>query len=157
MLGNVEIEKLCRSMHLIEPYRAEQQQPASYDLRLGNEFKTLDAQIIDGVSGVAYYPVSGEISLNPGDTILGMTQETVNIPLFLAGIVDGRSSWGRCFLSVHCTAGFCDPGFEGRVTLEIKNESKNCVIVLTPGRRIAQIRFKKVDGCDTGYSGKYKG
>jgi dCTP deaminase len=157
MLGNTLIEKYSRSINLIGPYRAENQQPASYDLTLGNEFRELEPQKIDGVGCVSYYPLSGEIALNPGDAVLGTTMEKVKIPWHLCGIVDGRSSWGRCFLGVHCTAGFCDPGFEGHVTLEIKNLTKNCVIVLTPGRRIAQIRFKKVEGCDMAYDGKYQG
>ena len=35
----------------------------------------------------------------------------------------GKSSLGRLGIAVHITAGFIDAGFEGNVTLEIKNNS----------------------------------
>jgi deoxycytidine triphosphate deaminase len=49
MLGNVKIEKLCRSINLIEPYMPENQQPCSYDLTLGDGFLEPADQLIDMV------------------------------------------------------------------------------------------------------------
>jgi dCTP deaminase len=58
---------------------------------------------------------------------------------------------------VHATAGFIDCGFRGNITLEIKNITQNCAIRLVQGRRIAQISFERVEGCDMRYAGKYQG
>ncbi|MEK7499415.1 MAG: dCTP deaminase, partial [Patescibacteria group bacterium] len=54
--------------------------------------------------------------------------------------LEGRSSLGRLGLIIHATAGYIDPGFSGRLTLEISNISR-LPIKLYAGMRIAQIAF----------------
>jgi dCTP deaminase len=107
------------------------QQPASVDLRLGNEFRR-DNQA-----------TFGEQLLFPGDFILARTVETVQIPAAFAGRVEGKSSWGRRGLLVHATAGFLDPGFEGVITLEMVNVSRETV-QLVPGVFICQISLTQM-------------
>ena len=71
------------------------------------------------------------------------------------GVVDGKSSLGRLFVQVHCTAGYVDCGFRGNVTLEV---TVTHPIVVFAGMRIAQIRFHTMHG-EVGklYSGNYTG
>jgi len=40
--------------------------------------------------------------------------------------IEGKSSLGRLGLIVHATAGFCDPGWKGTLTLELNNVSSRC-------------------------------
>jgi len=54
--------------------------------------------------------------------------------------VDGKSSLGRLGLLVHATAGYVDPGWTGKLTLELSNQSQ-MPIALYYGMRIAQISF----------------
>ncbi len=61
--------------------------------------------------------------------------------LFLAGsryIPTHNSSLGRLGLLTHSTAGFIDPGFSGRITLELSNVA-NLPITLWPGMKIGQL------------------
>lgn len=51
-----------------------------------------------------------------------------------------NSSLGRLGLIIHATAGYIDPGFEGRITLELSNVA-NLPIRLYPGMKIGQISF----------------
>jgi len=44
---------------------------------------------------------------------------------------------------VHVTAGLCDPGYEGQVTLELKNVS-DATVILYPDMRISQMTFTKL-------------
>lgn len=90
--------------------------------------------------------------LLPGIGYLGHTLETVESKIFVP-VIDGKSSTGRLFLSIHATAGFGDCGFKGQWTLEIS--------VINPvrvyaGMRIGQLRFHEVRGEIQPYSGKYQ-
>ncbi len=60
----------------------------------------------------------GGLILWPGILYLGRTVETIGSNDFVP-IVEGRSSVGRLGVHVHVTAGFCDIGFRGTITLEI--------------------------------------
>jgi dCTP deaminase len=66
--------------------------------------------------------------------------EWVKIPPDLVARVEGRSSIGRLAVVVHATAGFVDPGFEGRITLELSNLGR-VAVKLYPGMRISQLVF----------------
>lgn len=81
--------------------------------------------------------------LKSGEFILASTNEWFSIPDDLVGHMEGRSSIGRLGVMVHVTAGLCDPGYEGQVTLELKNVSDETVI-LYPDMRISQMTFTKL-------------
>lgn len=86
-------------------------------------------------------PESGVI-LNPNIGYLGSTVEyTETFNLF--PYIDGKSSGGRNFISVHQTAGRGDDGFCGNWTLEITVKYPT---VVYPGMRIAQIYYEEFIG-----------
>jgi dCTP deaminase len=129
-------------------------QPASIDLRLGREFvvyKLPHVACIDTREDAAEqgYTETVEIDedepfiLHPGEFVLGSTYEWVNIPDDLVARVEGRSSIGRLAVVVHATAGFIDPGFEGRITLELSNLGR-VAVQLYPGMRISQLVFHEM-------------
>jgi dCTP deaminase len=111
-------------------------QPASVDLTLGADF--LSPYENDPV----HYPCS--YTILPGECVLGTTVERIEIPGWLVGRVEGKSSWGRKFLMIHSTAGFIDPGFKGNITLEFVNLSQVSQ-VLPIGQPIAQVSFTLTD------------
>jgi dCTP deaminase len=97
------------------------------------------------------------VNIRPGSFVLAHTAEHVRIPDDLVAVVDGRSSFGRLGIMVHVTAGYIDPGFEGQITLELKNVGP-AVVRLYVGDRVCQIRFHRMTGPATKpYSGKYQG
>jgi dCTP deaminase len=125
-----------------------QVQPASIDLRLGGEFlvfRTPHVPFIDPFEkGSEAYtePVTvedgGTFIMHPGEFALGTTLERVKLPDDLVARVEGRSSLGRLAIVVHATAGFLDPGFEGRITLELSNLGR-IPVALRPRMRVSQI------------------
>src|SRR5436190_14657128 len=126
-----------------------QLQPASVDLRLGQEFLVysaaqvacLDPRDLETIKAAIQRIVVAQgdaFILHPGEFALGSTIERVTIPRDLVARVDGRSSIGRLAIVVHATAGFIDPGFEGQITLELSNIGR-IPVRLYPGMRIAQI------------------
>ncbi|WP_436926479.1 dCTP deaminase [Halosimplex amylolyticum] len=129
-------------------------QPASVDLRLGREFLEFQHANIPCIhpnseNEVAEYveetvvDEDGEFILHPGDFVLGTTYERVGIPDDLIAHVEGRSSLGRLAIVVHATAGLCDPGYKGQITLELSNLG-TAPVALTPGMRISQLTFTEL-------------
>ncbi len=104
------------------------------------------------------------IPIRPGERILAHTHEFFGIKPPGACEVKSRSSWGRNGVAVCFDAGWIDPGYINRLTLEIYNLNQKETILLPVGERIAQIVFHhtgEVDGNyghgrDGGFSGKYQ-
>jgi len=81
--------------------------------------------------------------LQPGQFILASTLEEVELPDDIGARIEGRSSWGRLGIIVHSTAGYIDPGFRGKITLEMSNIGM-LPVLLYPGMRICQLSFEKL-------------
>ncbi|HVZ76219.1 MAG TPA: dCTP deaminase [Candidatus Paceibacterota bacterium] len=81
------------------------------------------------------------IILRPGETILAHTNEFIGGRDHITTMMKARSSLGRNFIEVCKCAGWGDVGYINRWTMEITNNSKNYIIPLVAGRRIAQIIF----------------
>lgn len=130
--------------HLVVDPLYEPMQPASIDLRLGNQIiLPKGGHIIDPQEnlGTTDSPRPWNMHvLTPGEFVLGSTLEYVQIPPHLVGHLEGKSSLARFGLQIEC-AGYVDPGWRGRLTLEIKNLGLD-IIILRPGMLICQIRFE---------------
>lgn len=104
------------------------------------------------------------IPLRPGERILAHTHEFFGIKPPGAYMVKSRSSWGRNGIAVCFDAGWVDPGYINRLTLEIYNLNQHETVLLPVGERIAQAVFLETgevegtygEGRDDGMSGKYQ-
>jgi len=138
---------------VIDPLNDEQQiQPSSVDLRIGNEFKVFKVirkPYIDPLDeeDLASYMESSIVEkdkafiIHPNEFALATTYEYIKVPGDLVARVEGRSSMGRLGVTMHVTAGYIDPGFEGRITLEISNIGA-MPVALYPGQRVCQVVFE---------------
>lgn len=125
---------------------------SSMDLRLGNVFKVYEHSkyaVLDPKNPKTFaqnmriitIPDGEPFIVQPGEFILGVTQEKITVPDDLVVRVEGRSSLGRLGIIVHSTAGFVDPGFVGTITLEISNLNR-LPVALYPGMRVCQLAFE---------------
>lgn len=123
-------------------------QPASIDLRLSSEDmqaprpedgSSFDPECQQGAVDPVPPTQHGYFLLKPNMFVLASTKEFVSIPDHLVGRIEGRSSIGRIGVQVHATAGYCDPGFSGQITLEISNLHHDTPVRLHPGMYIAQL------------------
>lgn len=138
---------------VIDPLKDEQQiQPSSVDMRLGDEFKVFkvirkpyidpkDEEDIAEYMESSTIPEGEAFIIHPNEFALATTQEYVKVPDDLVARVEGRSSMGRLGVTMHVTAGYVDPGFEGRITLEISNIGA-MPVALYPGQRVCQLVFE---------------
>lgn len=99
------------------------------------------------------------IVLAPGERILAHTHEFIGIKAPGTSTMQARSTWGRNGVAVCLDAGWGDPGYINRWTMEIYNMNQQHSVVLPVGERIAQMVFYAtgpVDGQYKQLSGKYQ-
>lgn len=99
------------------------------------------------------------IILGAGERILAHTNEFIGIKAPGTSTMQARSTWGRNGVAVCLDAGWGDPGYINRWTMEIYNMNKHHSVVLPVGERIAQIVFHEtgpVEGEYSELSGKYQ-
>ncbi|OYR40152.1 MULTISPECIES: dCTP deaminase [unclassified Halorubrum] len=150
------LDRLAAGDLVVEPLGDvdQQVQPASVDLRLGERFLEFQRTNIPCIhpteaDEVGEYVTEttvdegDEFILHPGDFVLGTTTERVEIPDDLVAHVEGRSSLGRLAIVVHATAGLCDPGYKGQITLELSNLG-TAPVALSPGMRVSQLTFTEL-------------
>ncbi len=146
-------EYLKEGKIVIDPIKDEQQiQPSSVDMRLGDEFKVFkvirkpyidpkDEEDIAEYMESSTVPEGEAFIIHPNEFALATTHEYVKVPDDLVARVEGRSSMGRLGVTMHVTAGYVDPGFEGKITLEISNIGA-MPVALYPGQRVCQLVFE---------------
>jgi dCTP deaminase len=123
------------------PLEEKQWGEASVDLRLGFKFTKLTGDssvtfsMTKGIGPIArtglYHEETFELKdkfgkrrtyiLDPGEFILALTYEHIWMPRNLIAMVEGRSTYARVGLSMHQTAPWIQPGWDGQITLEMRN------------------------------------
>ena len=154
VLSDGTILELVRAGRIkIDPFDEKLVQPASVDVRLGDSFRVfhnyritaMDLRDPPGNLTEAVVVEGDEpFVIHPGEFCLGRTMEWVELPDDVVARVEGKSSLGRLGLIVHATAGFCDPGWKGTLTLEFNNLTR-VPIKLYAGLAIAQLSFMALD------------
>lgn len=153
----------------VKPLIDENIRSVGIDLRLGDEFKLFKMNhkthidpskddIDDGVD-VIKVKEGNNFIIHPGEFVLGVTKESVELPDNISARIDGRSSLGRLGIIVHSTAGRVDPGWSGSLTLEISNIGK-LPVALIPGMRFCSLVFETISSpVERSYKkiGKYTG
>lgn len=150
-----QIRKLCREQGLVEPFDPEMINPASIDVTLGDQI------LVESDNGdfIPFNIKHETYHMPPGAFVLAATAEWVRIPSDLECIFQLKSSRGREGYE-HALAGYIDPGFNGRVTLELSNLRRFKELPLRSGMRIGQLRFARVDALPLrsyAVTGRYQG
>ena len=136
----------------IDPLGDNAVQPASVDIRLDSEILVfrnnwrthIDVmQPADDVVERVIVEEGRPFLLHPGQFALGSTLETVTIPDDIVARIEGKSSLARYGLLIHSTAGFVDPGWSGKLTLEFSNVGI-LGITLHKGMKIGHISFTQL-------------
>ena len=157
VLSNQDIQKLIEENKIQinpAPNLEEQLGSASLDLRLGDEFAvfehtkkavidTRNPESFDGMTRTIKIENDDPFVFHPGEFVLGITMEEIFLPDDVAARIDGRSSLGRLGIVIHSTAGHIDPGFRGKIVLEMENIGM-IPVLLYPKIRICQLVFESL-------------
>ena len=161
VLSDKTIKELLNSKELvIDPLGSDAIQPASVDCTLGDNFLVIEANQMDILtldSEIKYQEITSDLITIPAHSfILATTEQYIKLPNNLTAFVEGRSSIGRMGLFIQ-NAGWVDPGFEGKITLELYN-ANSLPIKLKSKRRICQLVFCEMSTiAENPYRGKYQG
>lgn len=162
LLVDHQLKKAVQELDIIKPYREDLIGPNSIDVLLGPTFMRLKMDDMRFMSAhirdpkrdqkdMEWRPVKADsIILEPSEFVLATTLEYVKIPDNMYGIISGKSSLAREGIMVEC-AGFIDSGFEGNLTLEIKNLLP-FKYRLHVGQLIAQICFFTCGEAENNYA-----
>jgi dCTP deaminase len=134
------------------PDLAQQLGSCSLDLRLSAEFNVFDYNKVPFIdvrdpeqSRSVMKPIvvddNAPFILHPNTFVLAITLEHVELPDDIVGRLEGRSSLGRLGIIVHATASVIDPGWQGRIVLELANHGQ-MPVALYPGMRICSVTFE---------------
>ena len=172
VLSDHDIATLLASHRVkVEPYDPVDLQPSSVDLHLDRSFRVFRNNRYAYIDVRAPQPDLTELLsiaddepfvLHPGEFVLGQTLEWVELPDDLVARLEGKSSLGRLGLLIHSTAGYVDPGWKGKLTLELSNVAK-LPIALYFGMKIGQISFFEMSSPvdrpygSSGLGSKYQG
>lgn len=122
--------------------------------------KKISAKSIANIETLAAIPADHPvIVLRPNERILAHTHEFIGILPPGTTSMQARSTTGRIGISACYCAGWGDPGYINRWTMEIHNLNEREHIVLPVGYRIAQIVFSTTGPVATEYakaSGNYQ-
>ena len=142
----------------IKPFSSSQVGPASIDLTLDNTLRVFkQGNSISVKEGVDYKKITKKINfkkgytLQPGELVLGITKEKINLPDNVCGWLNSRSRFARLGLMSHATAPFIAPGVNNKQVLEIYNAGPR-PLKLKPGLKICHLILQKTEG-----KAKYKG
>lgn len=127
------------------------------DVRLGNSFKRMKDipscsmlvpdEVIDQSDVNAQYgdeQLLDNIVIYPGELLLAITLEHVSLAPMVMARLDGKSTLARKGILVHLTADRIDPGWDGKIVLEILNVG-NAPVRLHAGKYIAALEFELLD------------
>ncbi|MES2088010.1 MAG: dCTP deaminase [Patescibacteria group bacterium] len=92
--------------------------------------------------------------LLPHEYVLVSTLETIKIPKDLMAVLYPRSSTNRKGLSLDLT-GIIDSGYEGQLTLPLRNNTHSQAVRLYPGERVCQIVFEELTEAVNARKSKY--
>src|SRR3990172_2789724 len=175
ILSDRDIKNALKTGHIIirpKPDLAVQLGSCMLDLQLGNVYRVFNhskTPYLDPRNPQTLVDVTTEIriqdgeafTLHPGEFILAVTKEYIEMPDDLTGRLEGRSSIGRMGVVVHSTAANIECGFRGNITLELANMGR-IPVMLYPGMRICSLSFEELSSpADVPYymkkSAKYVG
>ena len=145
-------EELATGRLRIEPLDPADVQPASVDVHLDRVFRVFKVssrpyidirESMDDLTEEVTIEDDRPFFIHPGEFVLASTLEVVTLPDDILAQVEGKSSLGRIGLLIHATAGFVDPGWTGKLTLELSNVAK-MPIALYYGMKIGQLSFMRM-------------
>lgn len=162
LLTRNALQALVTAGLAVNKNNAVQVDVSSICLRLDNQFT-----VYDPYEGEPFIPPKAMPStmktiaqndffiLPPGGSVLACTEEYIAMPNDKFGLVQTKGSIARGFISVHMSDGQVDPGYKGKVTLEIVNMS-SFYYKLVPGMPIASLFIINADESVEPYDGRYQ-
>lgn len=158
LLGLVRSENIC-APKLVDGF--------SLDIRLGREVIRMRPAPLSETPihyNTRYDPdiyftppeqLARELVLGPGDRVLGCSADDYRMPTRYFGLVQTKGTLARLFISTTCNDGQIEPGYRGRITLELVNLGAYQVVIPVDAV-IAQVFVFRCTADAPAYDGRYQ-
>jgi dCTP deaminase len=101
--------------------------------------------------------VADSLIIGPRECVLACSQDIYKMPSSYFGLIQTKGSLARMFVSTTANDGQVEPGYYGKITLELINHSPFSV-ALRPGAAVAQLYIMKCSSeVLNPYRGRYQG
>lgn len=130
---------ISQGIDIVSPFVAENLQPASIDLTIGNQtyfYDMVDYVLGQDIEELVTHTTFETKTLLKGETAFVGLSEKISIPNDMIGIIFPRSSITR--LGIHIGTSFINPGYSGIIPITITNHS-NMTVTLSPGYKVVQM------------------
>lgn len=155
LTGKEIMKEVINGKILIAPFDKNNISCDSYNYRLANRLIRIKNSILDLKWKDTYEEIilqnKGTI-LYPNECYLGKTLEKIGSNEYV-GLITGRSSIGRKFITNHMTSNIIEQGFFGNITLEITVQKPT---IIYPDLLFGQIMWLTVVGEAKYYEGEYQ-
>ena len=100
--------------------------------------------------------LNSDLVINPRQNVLACSNSVYSMPPNYFGLIQTKGSLARLFVSVTANDGQVEPGYTGKITLELSNHS-NFPVAIPVGANIAQLFiFRCTTDASTPYNGRYQ-
>lgn len=157
---------LAKSLKICEPNLIED---FSLQIRLDRQIRRLKAPSDDSkpmtygsqIDHKEYFQdlaaIADSMVLHPYECVLACSQDVYTMPPGYFGLIQTKGSLARMFVSATANDGQVEPGYSGKITLELINHSPYS-IAIRPGAVIAQIFIIRCSSeASKPYQGRYQG
>ncbi len=156
VLSGAQIKRMVESGELlIEPFEDELVQPATYDLRVGHKIlaSPLSPEILGAT--VELNDKTNSYNIQSGQMISVLSFEKLELPLTVCGRPGIKSSFAR--QGINAFGGVqLDPGFRGRLFLNLLNVGPEAVAV-TQLEPMFTVEYQRLEEpAELGYVGSYQ-
>ena len=148
VLVDVEIKRLCKD-GMIHPFNTNNLNPSSLDICVGTTAYWENESGFDNYSEFYKHTEQKPYGMLPDGVLQVCTGEFLNLPQNVSAIATLKTSMMRRGLSMETI--YLDAGFNGRLTLCLKNNSQESLINIHPGMRIASIAFLTHNVCENSH------
>ena len=124
---------------------------ASIDVCVGSEIMTESGNKFD----ITNHTEDTPWFMAPGEFLLVAMKEHTFVPRGMASLFLLKSTLARMGMS-HCFAGWIDPGWDGILTMELKNYNQERYLPLWYGMPIGQLVYLETTGDGHCYGGRYQ-
>lgn len=136
VLNRKEIKELCKTQQLIQPYDPKNIKYASYDLRVGSEYRLSYEKEVRKIGK------NGVVEIPPYSVCFVLAEEKVKLPKNACAFIFSRHRAAKEGFLMHPQPPF-DPGYEGSVCVLLHNLS-NETVRLQQGEHLATMVFLRL-------------
>jgi len=144
------VEKFCLTVRLGREIYNPKKQSGTQPIEVTYDHSPEPHSLFDSLK-----LIDQNLELAPGQSVIGCSNDLYRIPKNCFGLLQTKGTLARLFVAITCNDGQVEPGFEGKITLEITNNSPWKVNIPLKSHIGQLYIFRCTTATNDVYSGRY--